>query len=118
MLLNKLVEIDRGKALSVLSHDRPKRQMRSLHLSRWKKESKQIDFENHRLKNAIINVKSKIPCKQRRLQTLSNSPPRYDFSQNTRELLTFAPADYVSHGLKDSMDRLGLRNLQHFQSLK
>lgn len=64
-LLKTLIEIDHGKSLSVSKHDIRHSPIKSLNIVKWKKDSRAIDTENNRLKNAIINVKSGIPCKQK-----------------------------------------------------
>jgi hypothetical protein len=60
LMLGNLMEIERGKALSVGRHD-VEHTVNSLLASRWKRDALAIDTENLRLKDAIISAKTQVP---------------------------------------------------------
>ncbi len=56
-MLNHLMEIERGKQVSVGRHD-VVHAVNSLLATRWKRDAQAIDMENLRLKDAIISAKT------------------------------------------------------------
>lgn len=59
-MLSHLMDIERGKALSVGRHD-VEHTVNSLLATRWKRDAQAIDMENLRLKDAIISAKTQVP---------------------------------------------------------